>query len=29
MIDKELGETTSSGKVTIEIGKNAKKGVKL
>ena len=29
MIDKELGVAASSGKVTTEIGKNAKKGVKL
>lgn len=29
MIDKELGVVTSSGKVTTEIGKNAKKGVDL
>ena len=29
MIDKELGVAISSGEVTTEIGKNAKKGVKL
>ena len=29
MIDKELEVATSGGKVTTEIGKNAKKGVKL